>query len=117
MYATGGAGLVIDHNRFDNPGMITAGAHIAVEFSGTTNSSFTFNDVYSTGTGFTNAYLLEAVNTATGLTMRDNIFFSSFVVSGTSATIYVDLTSALGFSADYNDYASLQYRAIRLDRD
>ena len=106
LYASGSKGLVIDHNRFDDPGMITAGSHVAVEFTGTTNSTFTFNDVYSTGTSLTNAYLLEAVNTATGLTVRNNIFSSSFSVSGASATIVVDAMSEPPFSADYNDYFS-----------
>ena len=43
------AGLMIDHNRIDEPGMIAAGSFVAVEFAATTNSAFKFNDVSSTG--------------------------------------------------------------------
>ena len=50
LYAQSAAGLVIDHNRFNEPGMITGGSYVAVSFAGTTNSAFKFNDVNSTGT-------------------------------------------------------------------
>ncbi|MFI5348659.1 MAG: right-handed parallel beta-helix repeat-containing protein [Elusimicrobiota bacterium] len=105
-YAQSASGLLIDHNRVDEPGMITGGSYVAVEFSATTNSSFKFNDVNSTGTGFTNAYLLEATNASTGLIVKDNIFLSSFVVTGGSAMVYVDAASEPSFAADYNDYFS-----------
>ena len=101
-------GLVIDHNRFDEPGMIQAGSYVAVEFAATTNSSFTFNDVYSTGVfSLGGAYLLEATNASTNLTVRNNIFFSSITAPGiSSGTVLVDAASNGTFAADYNDYFS-----------
>ncbi|MFI5360913.1 MAG: right-handed parallel beta-helix repeat-containing protein, partial [Elusimicrobiota bacterium] len=105
-HALSSSGLLVDHNRFDEPGMITGGSFVAVKFAGTTASSFKFNDVFSTGTALTNAYLLEALFAATSLTVKDNVFSSSFVVSGASATMVVDAASESGFAADYNDYFS-----------
>ena len=64
LYAAASTGLLIDHNRFDEPGMILGGSYGAVEFSATTNSSFKFNDVNSIGTALTSAYMLRRRRTA-----------------------------------------------------
>ncbi|MFI5363339.1 MAG: beta strand repeat-containing protein, partial [Elusimicrobiota bacterium] len=108
LLAQNSSGLQIDHNRFDEPGMIKSGSYVAVEFTGTTRSAFKFNDVYSTGTGFASAYLLEATSGSTGLVVKDNVFMSSFAfaANGSSGTILVDATSGASFQADYNDYFS-----------
>ncbi|MDE2424518.1 MAG: right-handed parallel beta-helix repeat-containing protein, partial [Elusimicrobia bacterium] len=100
------SGLNIDHNRITLPGLLTGGNFTAVKFNGTTATSFKFNDVYSTGSNFHNAYLLNLV--ASTVTIRDNIFFSSFVVTGSSASLDVDDVSGFGGAdgSDYNDWYS-----------
>ena len=51
--------------------------------------------------------MLEALNASTNLTVKDNVFFSSFTSVGTSSgTLLVDGTSNATFAADYNDYFS-----------
>jgi hypothetical protein len=106
MYFQSSVGLYIDHNRINDPGMITAGSFTAADFVGVTNSAFKFNDVNVVGTGLPSAsvYLLQL--TASTLTVRDDIFFSSisFSVSGSSATLYLSANS--GINSDYNDYFS-----------
>jgi parallel beta-helix repeat protein len=106
MYVQSGAGLVIDRNRIDNPGMVTGGSFQALMFNGATNTQVTYNDVHSSGTGLTNAYLLQAQNASTGLIVRNNIFASSVTVTGSSQTLSVDAGSQAGFQANYNDYFS-----------
>ena len=102
LYAQGSAGLLIDHNRFDEPGMIAGGSFVAVGFTGSTHLSFKFNDVNATGTGLANAYLMQlAASTAS---IRDNVFLSSFVVSGSSASLSLDAGS--DFYGNYNDWFS-----------
>jgi hypothetical protein len=102
LYAQSSSGLAVDHNRIDEPGMITAGSFTAAGFSGVTASWFKFNDVNSTGTGLTNAYLLNLA--ASSVTVRDNIFLSSFSVSGSSASFYADAAS--GLNSNFNDWFS-----------
>jgi|GEM_PF-4262913 len=106
LYLQSSAGLKIDHNRIDNPGMITDGSFTGAYFNGTTGTSFQFNDVHSTGTGLANAYLLQLANSSFATTVRDNIFSSAMSVSGSSATVAVDAASQPGFASDYNDWFS-----------
>ncbi len=106
LYAQSAAGLLIDRNRFGAPGMITAGSHEAVKFSGTTNSSFKSNDVHVAGAGLTNAYGLSVLSGSTGVKVKDNVFLSSTAVIGSSATISVSADSQPGFVSDYNSYYS-----------
>jgi hypothetical protein len=105
LYAKSASGLQIDHNRIDEPGLITGGSFVAADFVATKNTEFKFNDVNSTGTGLTNAYMLEATN-GSGLVVKDNVVLSSLTVSGSSATVVVDAASEPGFASDYNDYFS-----------
>ncbi|MFI5361937.1 MAG: right-handed parallel beta-helix repeat-containing protein [Elusimicrobiota bacterium] len=105
LYAQSSSGLQIDHNRFNEPGMIVAGSFVGAGFENVTNTAFKFNDVNSIGTGFTNAYLLEATD-ASNVEVRDNVFMSSFGVSGVTATMLIDAGSEGGFSANFNDYYS-----------
>jgi hypothetical protein len=63
---------------------------------------FKFNDVNSTGTGLTNAYLLQL--DASTVTIKNNIFLSSWTVSGSSASLYMSADS--GAHSDYNDWFS-----------
>jgi hypothetical protein len=103
LYTQSVSGLNIDHNRISNPGMVKAGSVINVLFSsGTALTSFNFNDVHSTGTGLTAAYLLQ-VDASTISYIANNIFMSSLTATS-SATIWINPNS--GFSADYNDYFS-----------
>ncbi|MBI4385860.1 MAG: hypothetical protein HY551_00605, partial [Elusimicrobia bacterium] len=95
-------GVDIDHNRFNNPGMVTAGSAVSAYFAGAQQTRFKFNDVNSTGTGLTNAYLMQLANST--VTIKNNIFFSSFGVTGSSASLYADRVS--GFDSDYNDWYS-----------
>src|SRR5208282_4753474 len=105
LYAQSSSGLQIDHNRIDEPGMIVAGSFVGAGFQNTINTAFKFNDVNATGTGFTNAYLLEAAD-ASNVEVRDNVFMSSFGVSGVTATMLIDAGSEGGFSSNFNDYYS-----------
>ncbi|MDE2237349.1 MAG: hypothetical protein KGK30_05620, partial [Elusimicrobia bacterium] len=99
-------GLNIDHNRISDPGIVTGGAFTAAYFYGTQATSFKFNDVYSTGTSLGNGILVQLG--ASTVTIRDNIFFSSFVVTGSSASLDLDAVSGLGGAngSDYNDWYS-----------
>ena len=106
LYLKSASGLVIDHNRISNPGMLSAGSFAAVYFDNTTDSLFAFNDLHSTGTGFTDTYMLLAENSSVGLRMGHNVLFSSVAVSGSSATIGIDAGSQSGFAADFNNYFS-----------
>src|SRR5207344_2998838 len=87
---------------FDEPGMMTGGSFTGAFLSGVTNSWFKFNDMNSTGTGLTNAYLLQLA--ASSVTIRDNVFLSSFGVTGSSASFQADAAS--GLNSDYNDWFS-----------
>ncbi len=103
LYEQSSSGINFDHNRVDLPGLLTAGSFAAAAFNGSSQTSFKFNDVNSTGAALANAYLVQLVNGST-VTIRDNVFLSSFSVTGSSASLYVDAVS--GFSADYNDWFS-----------
>ena len=78
-----------------------------MRFAGATNTAFKFNDLNSTGTGFTSAYLLSMTNATGNILIEDNVFFSSFGVTaaGSSATLVGD-GSVGGVTANYNDYYS-----------
>ena len=101
LYVTNSSGLYFHHNRINEPGMITGGSYVGAYFTGSTGDTFKFNDVNSTGTGLTNAYLMQL--SASTVTIRDNIFLSS-VTATSSATFTADVTS--GFNSDYNDWFS-----------
>ncbi|MFI5362085.1 MAG: beta strand repeat-containing protein, partial [Elusimicrobiota bacterium] len=110
LFSTTSQDLIISNNRFSEPGMITAGSYTGIYLEATSNSAFTFNDVFSTGTNFKNAFLLVAFDNSTQLTVNDNIFFSSFGVAGvggSTATIEVlGPGTQASWSSDYNDYFS-----------
>ncbi|MBI3628592.1 MAG: right-handed parallel beta-helix repeat-containing protein, partial [Candidatus Rokubacteria bacterium] len=105
VFAKGTDGLRFDHNRISNPGALTAGSYEAIRLSTALHTTLTFNDVNSTGTAFTNAYLLRLIG-STGVTAKNNVFLSSFGVTGTSFTVLVDANSTAGLILDYNDYFS-----------
>ena len=107
LYAQSTSGLYFHHNRINNPGMITGGSFVGAYFTGSTGNTFKFNDVNSTGTGLTDAYLIELLGGSTGNAVNDNIFVSSFVVTGSSASIDVGAASEAGLSEEYNDWFSL----------
>ncbi|MFA6004169.1 MAG: LamG-like jellyroll fold domain-containing protein, partial [Elusimicrobiota bacterium] len=101
LYATGSSGINFHHNRINNPGMITGGSAVGAYFTGNSTSiDFDFNDVNSTGTGLTNAYLLQLAGST--VSAKNNIFLSSWTVSGTAAGLSLDAGS--GIDSDYNDW-------------
>ncbi len=110
LYAKTSAGLVFANNRISNPGMITAGSIAGAYLSDADNVDFRFNDLYSTGTALTDAVLLRLGEDSSGLNLKNNIFFSSFAVTGSSATIMVDGASQAGFASDYNNFFSTNTR-------
>lgn len=101
------SGVVIDHNRINEPDMVSGGSYEALAFSAAINSTVTYNDVFSSASAsLTNFYLVQAVNSSVSLVVRNNVFASSVTVTGSSATVAVDLASQSGFYANYNDYFS-----------
>jgi len=110
LYAQSSSGLVVDHNRFSDPGMTLSGSFYAAYLTNATNTSFKFNDVHSTAPAGVATALLRAGESSSGLVLRDNVFSSSFTAPGvgfTSATVIVaDAATETGFSGDYNDYFS-----------
>ena len=106
------AGLVVDHNRVNNPGMITGGSFTAFDLNDVDNTAVTFNDAHSSGTGLTNHYLFSAANGSTGVALKNNIFVSSMTAS-IDYMVIVDGASQAGFSADYNDYFSSNTLTLR----
>ena len=105
-YVQSSSGVNFDHNRINQPGMITGGSAVSAYFNGARQVAFKFNDVNSTGTNLTTAYLLQLV--ASTITVKSNVFLSSLTVvaSGSSATISVDAASQSGFASQYNDFFS-----------
>ena len=59
--------------------MVTGGGYIAGYFTGAQSTMFKFNDVNSTGTGLTTAYLMQLAGST--LTIRDNIFLSAITLA------------------------------------
>ncbi len=109
IYTNGASKLHIHHNRISNPGAKTAGSFLAANLSNTTTTLFTFNDIYSTGTGLTNAYLLKLENNSAAAQLKGNVFFSSVSVTGagsSSATISISANSQTNFMSNYNDFFS-----------
>ena len=113
LYAQSSSGMQIDHNRIDEPGMITGGTFYGAYLSNAANLTFKFNDVYSTAPASVNAALFRSGEATGGsglIVLRDNIFFSSFTAPGvgfSSGTVLIsDNASMTGLSADYNDYFS-----------
>ncbi|MDD5303123.1 MAG: right-handed parallel beta-helix repeat-containing protein [Elusimicrobia bacterium] len=107
-YAKTTDGLVFDHNRIDNPGMITGGAFYGAYLSNSLDTTFRYNDMHSSGPALGTAIMLRLGETSSGLSLKNNVFFSSFTApTVSSATVFVnDAASQTGFVADYNDYAS-----------
>ncbi|MDD5627639.1 MAG: fibronectin type III domain-containing protein [Elusimicrobia bacterium] len=101
LYANSVSGIDFHHNRINQPGLVTGGSVVSAYFSGAADSGFRFNDVNSTGTGLTNAYLFQLANSA--VTIKNNIFHSSWTISGSSASLAADIFSSPG--PDYNDWA------------
>lgn len=102
LYAQSALGLNIDHNRFNQPAMISGGSYSAAYFNGTQQVAFKFNDINVVGAGLANGHLLQlALST---VTVKGNIFFSSMSVTGSSATVMADAQS--GIFSDYNDFFS-----------
>ena len=108
LYATASAGLVFERNRINNPGMITGGSFVGADLYDTDNMIYRYNDMQSSAPAIGTAILLRLNAGSTGMSLRNNVFFSSFtaptVSSGT--LIVTDAASQLGFSSNYNDYAS-----------
>jgi hypothetical protein len=102
LYAKSAGNFSFHHNRISQPGMILAGSVISAYFAGSADTSFKFNDVNSTGTGLATAYLLQLVNST--VTLRNNVFLSSWTVSVASANLA--LNAASGVDSDYNDWFS-----------
>jgi hypothetical protein len=109
LYAQSASGLLIAHNRINNPGVITGGSFVGVGLSGVKGAAFKFNDVNAAESGLTSAYLLQAVNGSSNLVIKDNAFASNFG-GGSTATLTVDAASLGGFASNYNDYFSTQTR-------
>ncbi|MFA6003375.1 MAG: right-handed parallel beta-helix repeat-containing protein, partial [Elusimicrobiota bacterium] len=102
IYSLNSSGINLHHNRISNPGMLTGGNVVNAYFTGSTGIDFDFNDVNSTGTGLTNAYLLQLA--ASTVSAHNNIFLSSWPVSGTAANLTMLANS--GLDSDYNDWFS-----------
>jgi hypothetical protein len=100
------AKLVIDHNRVSNPGLLTGGSYAALWLSDADDVLAAYNDFHSTGTGLLQACLVGAEAGSTGLLLRNNVFSSSWTVTMSSATLFVDAASQSGFQSDYNDFFS-----------
>ena len=100
LYGQTVTGLNFDHNRINNPGMVTGGDFVAASFTDSAQVYFKFNDVASTNTAaFT---LFELTNS--GLIIKNNIFLAS-------ATAGSWLTSDGGpgsLSSDYNDWDGVE---------
>ena len=114
-YAQSCEGLVVDHNRFSNPGMMTDGTYVGIVLSGAPRTTFKFNDVNSAvaaGGSLSSAYAL-AVEVSTGLHVYNNVFSSSLTVSGSSATFFVDAFS--GTDSDFNLFFSSTARNTMID--
>lgn len=109
LYGQTVAGLVIDHNRFSNPGMVLGAASFHdVYLSNALNVTFKFNDVYSTAAAV-NTALFRVGEASAWLSIRDNVFSSSFTAGAgvsTATLISQDAGSLTGLSADFNDYFS-----------
>src|SRR3989338_392545 len=83
--------------------MITGGKYASAYFADSSSITFKFNDVNSTATAVLNtAYLMQLVRST--VTIKNNIFMSSWTVSASSASLYADQTS--GFASDYNNWFS-----------
>ncbi|HBT61186.1 MAG TPA: hypothetical protein DEB40_05530, partial [Elusimicrobia bacterium] len=102
LYAIGSTDLNIRHNRISYPGADNHGSVISAYFQNAADTDFQFNDVNSSGTGLTNAYLLQLNNST--VTVRNNIFLSSWTVTSSSASLYMNANS--GVNSDYNDWFS-----------
>ena len=107
LYAGSVTGLNFNHNRLNNPGMVTGGSSLMVYLDAVQSSDFKFNDVNSTGTGLTNAYLLKAADS--DLTVKDNIFFSSWSVSGAAASLRIESSTA---ALNYNNWFGLNLAVL-----
>ncbi|MEK7746209.1 MAG: G8 domain-containing protein, partial [Elusimicrobiota bacterium] len=105
VYAANSSNLLIERNRISNPGMLTGGSFTAIHLQSTPNNSLKFNDFHSTGTGLTDHYMVRPI-LAGNTEIKNNIFFSSVSVTGSSATFDVPVGSFGGFASDYNDFFS-----------
>lgn len=106
LYGLNSSGVTILHNRFSNPGMVTAGSYYGILLSSSPAATVKFNDLHAVGTGLTDAYLLRVSSGSTGATVADDVFLSSFVVSGAAALLAVDANAAAGLHSDYNAFYS-----------
>ena len=105
--ARSSAGVVFERNRLVNSGSVAGGAVELMRLDDMDAAEVRFNDFYSTGTSLTSAHLLRVRADSTNVRVRNNIFFSSHAVTGSSSTLTVaDAASQAGFAADYNDYFS-----------
>ncbi len=105
--ARSASGLVIDHNRVSNPGMVTSGVYRGVVLAGVSGVTFEFNDLHAVAPTLNNVFLLRARSATSGLRLRNNIFSADFAAPvGSSATLVVDADSQTGFASDYNDFYS-----------
>lgn len=103
LYSVVSSGLRVDHNRYSQPGMVTAGGAAAFYFSQSA-VDFRYNDVFSSGTANTAPYQLQIVN-ALSVSVRNSIFVNAMTAfSGQAVTLFMDAASQPSFASDYNDF-------------
>ena len=100
-FANASPGSTVHHNRITNPGMVTGGSVVGAYFTGAQSTDFRFNDVNSAGAAGS-AYNLMLANST--VTVRDNIFVSSWTAASPRADLALDAAS--GINSDYNDWFS-----------
>lgn len=103
--------VTFERNRINMPGALDSGGsgnhYAGIRLRGSVGTTIRYNDVHSSVTvNSGSAYGLRVGNASANVSLRNNIFSSSFSVSATTAMVFVETGSETGFSADYNDYHS-----------
>ncbi|MDX6771020.1 MAG: right-handed parallel beta-helix repeat-containing protein [Elusimicrobiota bacterium] len=102
LFARNSSGIRVDHNRYSQPALVSAGGAAAFHFGGTP-VDFQFNDVYAAGSGNTAPFLLQLVG-APSAVVRNNVFVNAISpFTDESVVVYGDGASLGGLSSDYND--------------
>lgn len=102
LYAQNSPSLVVDHNRYNNPDVLTSGGAAGFAFFASGGVRFTYNDVYSGEINNTAAYLLNLDNSPNAF-VSGNIFSSSMTAAQSIVINVADVASQTGFNSDYND--------------
>lgn len=103
LYSILSSGVRVDHNRYSNPGMVTAGGAAAFYFSQSA-VDFRYNDVFSSGTANTAPYQLQVLS-ALSASVKNNIFANAMqAFTGQAVTLFGDAASQSVLSSDYNDF-------------